>query len=167
MGIRHSPYLEYWSIIQNVFLFGVLVLTCFLSREQNSRYGVCYECILTAKAFAYLELQQKMHNKIPFERLLYKHTESLLNLDITTFCPPRLFFWKRKSGTFKQQVKTQKTSTQILSSIPPSPHLTTTTKGFHFIFKGRNRTVPNVFIKKTVSHLSAHCKDKILSLSLR
>lgn len=29
-----------------------------------------------------------MHNKISFERLLYKHTESLLNLDITTFCFP-------------------------------------------------------------------------------
>lgn len=54
--ITQSPYPECLSVIQDVFLFGVLVLTCFLSREQNSRSGVCYECILTAQTFAYPEL---------------------------------------------------------------------------------------------------------------
>ena len=41
-----------------------------------------------------------MHNEIPFERLLYKHTESLINLDITTFCV--LFFGKKIAKTIKQ-----------------------------------------------------------------
>lgn len=141
----HSLYSEYLSITHNVFLFGVLVLTCFLSREQNSRYGVCYECILTAQTFAYLELQQKMHNEISFERLLYKHTESLLNLDITTFC--FLPLKKKKLRHSNNRLILRKPQHRFYT---PPRHITTTTKGFYFVFKGRNRTAPNVFMEKLV-----------------
>ena len=89
-----------------------------------------------------------MHNEILFERLLYKHTESLLNLDIT-FCFLSFLGKKKKTKTIKQKINIQKTSTQIL--FPPPQHITTTTKEFYFIFKGRNRTAPNVFMESCFS----------------
>ena len=157
MVMIHSLYSEYLSITHNVFLFGVLVLTCFLSREQNSRYGVCYECILTAQTFAYLELQQKMHNEISFERLLYKHTESLLNLDITTFC---FLPFKKKKKLKHSNNRLILRKPQHRFYTPPSPH------HYHhqrvlFHVQRQKQNSPKCFHGKAVSHLSAHRKDKI------
>lgn len=91
---------------------------------------------------------RKCITKFLFERLLYKHTESLLNLDITTFCYHRLLFGgkkKKKLRCSNKRLIFRKTSTQILC---PPHHITTTTKGFYFTFKGRNKTAPNVFMEK-------------------
>lgn len=89
-----------------------------------------------------------MHNKISFERLLYKHTKSLLNLDITTFCFPP--FGRKKKTTLRYS------NNRLMYRKPPHrfplpQHITTSTKGFYFMFKGRSRTAPNVFIKNCFS----------------
>lgn len=93
-----------------------------------------------------------MHNKISFERLLYKHTESLLNLDITTFCFPP-FKVGGVGPTLRysnNRLMHRKPPHRVFLHPSPPPaaqHITTSTKGFYFMFKGRNRTAPNVFIK--------------------
>ena len=98
-----------------------------------------------------------MHNEILFERLLYKHTESLLNLDIT-FCFLSFLGKKKKLRLSSKRLIFRKPQHRFYSphpstSLPPPKNFISYSKA--------EIEQPQMFSWKAVSHLSVLSKDKI------